>query len=91
MEPILFSHIMHQDDVTVLDTRWIPGTVKFAAAGAKDDGTGCLKILQLNETDITCTQQIANAAPFKCCAFGVSPTNNAHLAIADFDGMLQIL
>lgn len=89
--PLLYSHVVHDEDYFVLDTRWIPQTVKFVSVGAKTNNTGMIKIHGLNENKIDTVQEFGHEAPIKCCTFGVSAKSNSFLTTGNFHGGLQIM
>lgn len=90
-QPFMFSHITHEEDFVVFDTRWIPQTAKFVAIGEKPTATGFIKVYELNGNQINVVREINMANTFKCAAFGLSPTRPAYMAVGDFNGLLKIM
>ncbi|XP_031635352.1 WD repeat-containing protein 92-like [Contarinia nasturtii] len=91
-ETFMFVHITHEVNFTIFDTKWLPQTAKFAAIGAKTNGTGGLiKVFELNGKQLDITREISRQNAFKCSAFGLSRTKNYYLAVGDFGGSLQII
>lgn len=88
--PNAFVHIEQTVTFPILDTQWIPGTAKFVSMGVRSNGTGALKIFELNKGSLNLVREITQKSGFRCGAFGGS-TQRTHLAVADFDGRLQVL
>lgn len=89
----LFTHITHAENFTIFDTKWIPHTTKFIALGARANGTGLIKVLELNcqNSQIDVVREINKKNAFKCSAFGLSRCKSGYLSIGDFGGSLQIM
>lgn len=90
-EPALFSHIEHSDTFPVLDTKWIPGTVKFLVLGGTRSGTGVIKIYELNGGRLGLVGSINGKSTVKTCTFLPAKRHQHCFAVGDFDGTLQIL
>lgn len=87
----MFCHIKHVENFSVLDTKWIPQTAKFVAIGGRANGTGLIKVYEMNGNQIDVVREINRKDTFKCAAFGLSRTKHSYLAIGDFGGSLQIM
>lgn len=87
----MFSYIKHVENFSIFDTKWIPHTAKFVAIGGRANGTGLIKVYEMNSSKIDVVREINRKDTFKCAAFGLSRTNDAYLAIGDFGGTLQIM
>lgn len=90
-QPFMFTHIACVENFSVFDTKWIPQTAKFIAIGGRTNGTGLIKVFELNGNQIDVIREINKKDTFKCAAFGLSRTKNAYLAIGDFGGALHIM
>lgn len=87
----MFVHITHNENFSIFDTKWLPQTAKFAAVGAKSNGSGFIKVYELDGEKLDVTREIARGNAFKCATFDVSQTNNYYLAVGGFGGSLQIM
>lgn len=89
-QPQAIVHIEQAVTFPILDTKWIPRTAKFISMGVRSNGTGALKIFELNEGSLNLVREISQKSGFRCGSFGGS-MHRTHLAAGDFEGKLQIL
>lgn len=89
--PQIIEHLSQSLTFTPFDTKWIPGTAKFALMGQTPGAKGIIQIFQLNKTELTKVAEIQKPFGFKCGTFGISPNNQQLLAVGDFSGKIQII
>jgi|Transcript_49798 WD40 repeat protein len=75
---------------TPFETRWIPASNRFIAAGNYARNTGCLIVYQLSRGELKQVHEVEKPHPFKCMTFGQSPLEDRKLATGDFQGNLSI-
>lgn len=90
-KPFIFTHIKHLVNYDIFDTKWIPESAKFAVLGGKTNGTGVLNIFELNDGKLDLVTEICRKSILKCGSFNDDSSFKNHLAVADFDGTLQIM
>lgn len=90
-QPFMFSHITHPENCSVFDTKWLPQSAKFVAIGGRTNGTGVIKLYELNGNQIDLVREIIKKNIFKCASFGLSRIKSTYLAVGDFGGSLQIM
>lgn len=89
--PQPFVYIEETVPYPVLDTRWLPKSAKFVAMGVRaQNRTGVLQLFELNEGKLDLVREYSQKSGFRCGAFGGGVHRN-HLAVADFEGKIQIL
>lgn len=91
IEPLMLSHIVHNENFPILDTTWIPGTAKILSIGGARNGRGLIKIFELNEHRLKKICDIERKSTFKTCKFLSSKRYQSHFIIGDFEGTLQLL
>ena len=89
--PQVLEHLQKSLAWTVFDTKWIPGTSSFVAAGAYARGTGALHVYELGDQELTTVEEKeVRPASIKCCTLGASSLRDPHVATGDFEGKLEI-
>ena len=89
--PQVLEHLQKSLAWTIFDTKWIPGTSSFVAAGAYARGTGALHVYELGDQELTTVEEKeVRPASIKCCTLGASSLRDPHVATGDFEGKLEI-
>lgn len=86
----IIEYIKKSLNYTPFETRWIPSSNRFVAAGSYPRNTGCLFIYQLSRGELKQVKEVEKPHPFKCMTFGQSPLEERKLATGDFQGNLNI-
>lgn len=90
-QPFIFTYISHNENFSIFETKWIPGTAKLAAIGGNGNSTGCIKVFELNGDRLDILHVINKRSPLRCAAFGLSRTKQSYMCTGDFKGSLQIV
>lgn len=90
-KPFILCHIEKAMDFTIFDTKWLPCSAKCVAIGNQSNGSGILKLFELNGGNLDLVTEHHQKSGIKNCSFGASPLRQAQLAITTFDGHLKLL
>lgn len=90
--PQIIEHIRQSVDFTVTDTKWIPGSARFAVSGVAPKGTGVVRIHQLEDgkANVVFSLDHAFKTGVKCMTFGHSRLDARQVALGDYTGRLSI-
>ncbi len=88
-KPQIIEHASKSLTSTVYDTRWLPGTARFAVVGASPRGTGVLQVYQLEHGKCTLVREATKQHSFKCATFEAALVAS-HMATGDFVGNLHV-
>lgn len=90
-KPFILCHIEKAVDFTIFDTKWLPCSAKCVAVGNQPNGTGILKVFELNSGSLDQITEHTRKTGFKNCSFGASALREARITLTTFDGRLQQL
>lgn len=90
-KPFIFTYISHNENFSIFETKWIPGTAKFVAIGGNAKSMGCIKVFELNGDQLDILHEVKRKNSLRCTSFGLSRTRKSYMSTGDFKGSLQVM
>lgn len=88
--PEIYSHIELPLNHAVFDVKWMPNSAKFLAFGIQPNGSGVVRVYEMNGQRLEDVKEIEHPRGVKCGTFSSSSWEERNVASADFEGTLRI-
>mgnify|MGYP001109146958 FL=1 len=89
--PQIIEHINKSVSFTPSETKWIPFSARFLAAGITPKAKGALTVYEMNGGDAMPIHELIKDNGIKCGTFGACPSlEDRKFAVGDYAGVLSI-
>lgn len=89
--PFFFDRIQSREAFCPYDAKWQADALRFAAVGSRADGSGRIKMYEMNGRYLNEKFTIRQNTPYRCCTFDLESMASRYLCVGDFHGELHIM